>query len=91
MAALWRVIVESEGSSEWISLVQRTIATQLRELVTELPAAAGLALALKDPYGTPAVANLLGPPSRRALSRDRGLALLSAFAATAARLIACAV
>jgi hypothetical protein len=53
------------------------LATQLRELVTELPAAARLEEALKEPDGTPAVANLLGPPSRRALSRDRGLALLS--------------
>jgi len=65
-AALSRVLVESEGSSEWISLVQRTIATQLRELVTELPAAARLAVAWKDPDGTPAVANLttaLPPPN----------------------------
>jgi uncharacterized membrane protein YccC len=90
-AALARVTAESEGSSEWISLVQRTIATQLRELVTELSAAARLAVVVKDPDGTPAVANLLGPPSRRALPRDRGLALLSAFAATAATLIACAL
>jgi hypothetical protein len=67
------------------------LATQLRELVTELPAAARLEEALKEPDGTPAVANLLGPPSRRALSRDRGLALLCAFAAPAATLIACAV
>jgi hypothetical protein len=73
-APLPRVIAESEGSSEWISLVQRTTAAQLRELVTELSAAARLAVALKDPDGTPAVANLLGSPSRRALSRDRALA-----------------
>jgi len=66
------------------------LATQ-RELVTELPAAARLEEALKEPDGTQAVANLLGPPSRRALSRDRGLALVSAFAALAATLIACAV
>ena len=90
-AALARVTAESEGSSEWISLVQQTIATQLRALVTELSAAARLALVLKDPDATPAVANLLGPASRRALPRDRGLALLSAFAATAATLIACAL
>ena len=63
------------------------LGTQLRELVTELPAAARLEEALKEPDGTPAVANLLGPPSRRALSRDRGLALLSAFAAPAATLL----
>jgi uncharacterized membrane protein YccC len=90
-AALARMAAESEGSSEWISLVQRTIASQLRELVTELSDAARLAVALKEPYGTPAVASLLGPASRRALPRDRGLALLSAFAATAATLIACAL
>jgi uncharacterized membrane protein YccC len=90
-AALARMTAESEGSSEWIALVQRTIATQLRELVTELSDAARLAAALKDPDGTPAVANLLGAPSRRALPRDHGLALLSAFAATAATLIACAL
>ncbi len=90
-AALARVTAESEGSSEWISLVQRTIATQLRELVTDLSAAAGLAVILKDPDGTPASATPLGPPSRRMLSRDRGLALLSAFAATAATLIGCAL
>ena len=90
-AALARVAAESEGSSEWISLVQRTIATQLRALVAELSDAARLAVALKDPDGTPAVATLVGPPSRRALPRDRGLALLSAFAATAATLMACAL
>jgi uncharacterized membrane protein YccC len=90
-AALARMTAESEGGSEWISLVQRTIATQLRELVTELSDAARLAAALKDPDGTPAVATLVGPPSPRALPRDRGLALLSAFAATAATLIACAL
>jgi len=88
-AALARVTAENEARSDWISLVQRTIATQLRALVTELSDAARLAAALKNPNGTPAVATLLGPPSRRALPRDRGLALLSAFAATAATLIAC--
>jgi uncharacterized membrane protein YccC len=90
-AALARLTAGSEGSSEWIPLVQRTLATQLRALVTELSAAARLAVALKDPDGTPSVANLLGPPSRRALPRDRGLALLSALAASAATLIACAL
>ena len=90
-AALARLTADSEGSSEWISLVQRTLATQLRALVAELSAAARLAGVLKDPDGMPAVANLLGPPSRRALPRDRGLALLSAFAATAATLVACAL
>jgi uncharacterized membrane protein YccC len=90
-AALARLTAESEGSSEWTSLVQRTTATQLRALVTELSDAARLAVALKDPGGTPAVATLLGAPARRALLRDRGLALLSAFAATAATLIACAL
>jgi uncharacterized membrane protein YccC len=90
-AALARLTAESAGRSEWTSLVQRTLATQLRALVTEMSDAARLAVALKDPDGTPAVANLLGPPSRRALPRDRDLALLSAFAATAATLIACAL
>jgi uncharacterized membrane protein YccC len=90
-AALARVTAGSEGSSEWISLVQRTLATQLRELVTDLSDASRLVVAVKDPDGTPAVATLLGPPTRRALPRDRGLALLSAFAATAATLIACAL
>jgi uncharacterized membrane protein YccC len=90
-AALARVTAGSEGSSEWISLVQRTLATQLRELVTDLSDASRLVVAVKDPDGTTAVATLLGPPTRRALPRDRGLALLSAFAATAATLIACAL
>ena len=45
-AALPRVIAESDGSSEWISLVQRTKAAQLRELVTELSVAARLAVPL---------------------------------------------
>ncbi len=90
-AALARLTADSEGSSEWISLVQRTLASQLRALVAELSAAARLAGVLKDPDGMPAVANLLGPPSRRAFPRDRGLALLSAFAATAATLVACAL
>jgi uncharacterized membrane protein YccC len=90
-AALARAAAESEGSSEWISLVQRTIAAQLQALVMALSDAARLAVALKDPDGTAAVADLLGATSRRALPRDRGLALLSAFAASAATLIACAL
>jgi uncharacterized membrane protein YccC len=90
-AALARVAAESASSSEWISLVERTIATQLRALITELSDAARLAVALKDAGGTSAVATLVGSSSRRALPRDRGLALLSAFSATAATLIACAL
>jgi uncharacterized membrane protein YccC len=90
-AALAAVEAESDGSGQWILLVQRTIAIQLRELVTELSDAARLVVALKDPERAPAVATVLGPPTRRALPRDRGLALLSAFAATAATLIACAL
>ena len=90
-AALAAVEAESDGSGQWILLVQRTIAIQLRELVTELSDASRLVMALKDPDRAPAVATLLGPPTRRALPRDRGLALLSAFAATAATLIACAL
>jgi len=89
-AALEQLTVAGKGSSEWISLVQRAIACQLRALVMELSDAARLAQALKNPIGgTAGVATLLGAPSRRVLSRDRGLALLSALAATAATLMAC--
>jgi uncharacterized membrane protein YccC len=90
-AALARLTAESDVSGEWIALVQRTIATQLRALLTDLSDAAQLAAALKDSDRSPALATPLGPPSRRVLPRDRGLALLSAFAAAAATLIACAL
>ena len=90
-AALARLTAESQGDSEWSSLVERAIAAQLGGLVTELSDAARLARALKDPLGLPAGAPPLEPPSRRALYRDRGLALLSAFAVVAATLIACAL
>jgi uncharacterized membrane protein YccC len=90
-AALARVTAETEGNSNWSALVQRTIATQLRTLVTELSGAARLAAALKDPAKTPTVTTLLERPSRRALPRDRGLAFLSALSAAAATPIACAL
>ena len=89
--SLARLTAESENGTEWSSLLQRTIATQLGQLVTELSEVVWLADALKNPYATPAPGPRLEPPSRRALSRDRGLALRSAFAATAGTLIACAL
>jgi uncharacterized membrane protein YccC len=90
-AALARLSAESEDGNEWSSLLQRGMAFQLRELVTELSDAAQLAAALKNPYRPLADGPLLEPPSRRTLHRDRGLALLSAFAAATATLVACAL
>jgi uncharacterized membrane protein YccC len=87
--ALARLTAESEEGAEWSSLLKRTIATQLRELLTELSDAGGLADALKNPYATSTPGPRLEPASRRTLSRDRGLALRSAFAATAGTLMAC--
>jgi len=89
--ALARLTAESEGGTEWSSLLKRTIATQLGELVTELSDAVRLADALKNPYATSTPRPRLEPPSRRTLSGDRGLALRSAFAATAGTLMACAL
>ena len=87
--ALARLTAESEDGAEWSSLLERTVATQLGELVTELSDAVWLADGLKNPYGTSAPGPRLEPPSRRTLPGDRGLALRSAFAATAATLMAC--
>jgi len=89
--ALARLTAESEDGTDWSLLLQRTIATQLGELLTELSDAVRLADALKNPYATSTPGPRLEPPSRRTLPADRGLALLSAFAATAATLIACAL
>jgi uncharacterized membrane protein YccC len=90
-AALARLAAESEDGAEWPSLLNRTLATQLAQLVTELSDALSLADALKNPYGTSAPGPYLEPASRRTLPADRGLALLSAFAAAAATLTACAL
>jgi uncharacterized membrane protein YccC len=89
--ALARMTAESEGGIEWSSLLKRTVASQLGELLTELSDAVWLADALKNPYATSTPGPRLEPPSRRTLSRDRGLALRSAFAATTGTLIACAL
>src|SRR5262252_7795331 len=89
--ALARLTAESEDGTQWSSLLKRTIATKLEELLTELSDAVGLADALKNPYATSTPGPRLEPPSRRTLPADRGLALLSAFAATAGTLIACAL
>ena len=89
--ALARLTAESEDGTEWSSLLKRTIATQLGQLVTELSDAVRLADALKNPYATSTPGPRLEPPSRRTLSGDRGLALRSALAATAGMLIACAL
>jgi uncharacterized membrane protein YccC len=89
--ALARLAAESEDGAEWSSLLKRTIATQLRELLTEVSDAVWLADALKNPYATSTPGPRPEPPSRRTLSGDRGLALLSAFAATAGTLMACAL
>jgi len=89
--ALARLTAESEDGTDWSSLLKRTIATQLGELLTELSDAARLADALKNPYATSTPGPRLEPPSRRTLPADRGLALLSACAAIAATLIACAL
>jgi uncharacterized membrane protein YccC len=90
-AALARLSAEGEDGNKWSSLLERAMAIQLRQLVTELSDAARLAAALKNPYGTLADGPALEPPSRRTLPRDRGLALLSAFAAATATLVACAL
>jgi uncharacterized membrane protein YccC len=89
--ALARLTAESEDGTDWSSLLKRTIATQLGELLTELSDAVRLADALKNPYATSTPGPRLEPPSRRPLSGDRGLALRSAFAATAGTLMACAL
>ena len=89
--ALVRLTAESEGGTEWSLLLQRTIATQLGQLVPDLSDAVWLADALKNPYGPSAPGPRLEPASRRTLPADRGLALLSAFAAIAGTLIACAL
>src|SRR5215469_3497079 len=85
--ALARLTAESEDGADWSSLLKRTIATQLGQLVPDLSDAVWLADALKNPYGTSAPGPRLEPASRRTLAADRGLALLSAFAATATMLI----
>ena len=89
--ALVRLTAESEGGTEWSLLLQRTIATQLGQLVPDLSDAVWLADALKNPYGPSAPGPRLEAASRRTLPADRGLALLSAFAAIAGTLIACAL
>jgi uncharacterized membrane protein YccC len=89
--ALSRLTGEGEDNAEWSALLKRTIATQLGELLTELSDAVWLADALKNPYATATPGPRLEPPSRRTLAGDRGLALLSAFAAIAGTLIACAL
>lgn len=89
--ALARLTAESEDGTDWSSLLKRTMATQLGELLTGLSDAVWLADALKNPYATPTPGPRLEPASRRTLSGDRGLALRSAFAATAGVLIACAL
>ena len=86
--ALARLAAESEDGAEWPSLLKRTIATQLGELLTDLPDAVWLADALKNLHATSVPGPRLEPASRRTLPADRGLALLSAFAAIAATLIA---
>jgi uncharacterized membrane protein YccC len=88
--ALTRLIAESQDGTEWSSLLKRTMATQLGELLTELSDAVVLADALKNPSTSTQVPRL-ERPSRRTLAADRGLALRSAFAATAATLVACAL
>ena len=91
LAALARLSAQSEDGAEWSSLLKRTVATQLGELLTDLSDAVCLADALKNPFATSTPGPRLEPPSRRSLSGDRGLALLSAFAATAGTLMACAL
>jgi uncharacterized membrane protein YccC len=90
-AALARLTAESEAGNKWSSLLQREIASQLRQVVTELSDAERLLAALKNPDGALSAGLRLGPPSRRTLPRDRGLALLSAFAAVTATLVASAL
>jgi uncharacterized membrane protein YccC len=90
-AALARLSAESEDGNQWCSLLERGMAIELRQLVTELSDAARLAAALKSPDVTLADGPAIAPPSRRTLHRDRGLALLSAFAAATATLVACAL
>src|SRR5262249_33400718 len=89
--ALARLAAENEDGTEWSSLLKRTLATQLGELLTEFSDAKWLADALKNPYATSTPRPGLEPPSRRTLSGDRGLALRSAFAAITGTLIACAL
>jgi uncharacterized membrane protein YccC len=89
--ALARLTAESDDGTGWSLLLQRTIATQLGQLVTELSDALWLADALKNPYATSKPGPCLEPPSRSTLSGDRGLALRSAFAATGGVLVACAL
>jgi uncharacterized membrane protein YccC len=89
--ALARLTAESEAGTDWSSLLKRTMAAQLGELLTELSDAVRLADALKNPYATSTPGPRLEPPSRRTLSGDRGLALRSAFAAIAGTLMACAL
>jgi uncharacterized membrane protein YccC len=75
------------------SLLEQASATRLTTLLKVLAESRTLASALKDPT-SPLSGDLqreVALGSRRTLRRDPGLALLSAFAATAACLIACAL
>src|SRR5262249_3436622 len=89
--ALARLTAASEDGTEGSSLVTRTMAAEFGELLAESADAIWLADALKNPYATSTPGPRLEPPSRRTLSADRGLALLSAFAAIAGTLMACAL
>ena len=87
-AAIARLAAESTGG-DWASLLQRTMATQLRQLVLDLTDAARLAIALRQPNAISVEGIHLESASPRTLHRDRGLAFLSAVAAVAATLIGC--
>jgi uncharacterized membrane protein YccC len=82
----------SQGSPpEWKGLLEQNVLTNLRELITAFADSRVLATALSNGRAQLPVrlAKEVAAVDRRPLHRDHGLALLSAFAAAGATLVAC--
>jgi uncharacterized membrane protein YccC len=86
-----RWLESSDRTIDWHSLLEQASVTRLMTLLKALGECRGLAAALKDPtlQLSSDLQREFALSSRRTLHRDRGLALLSACAATGACLIAC--
>ena len=82
---------EPDPSIDWQVLLERALTSRLTELMATLADCQILARALKHPEIAlpPHLERETASPGRGLLHRDRGLALLSAFAAAAATLVAC--
>ena len=86
-----RWLETSDHQIDWRSLLEQASMTRLDTLLKALEECRALASALKDPTSQLScdLQRELTLSSRRTLHRDRGLAVLSAWAATGACLIAC--